>query len=99
MRVRYTPAAQADIDDIYRKIARDNPIAAQQVEDKIRHDADWLGQFPGIGGPTDLEDVRRLPLVQYPYTIYYRVITAQNAVDILHVVHAATIKNLESLPQ
>ena len=66
MRVRYTLAARDGINDIYRKIARDNPGAADKVEAKIRGDAQGLGDFPGVGAKIDLEDVRRLPLVRYP---------------------------------
>ena len=98
MRVRFTPAAQADIDHIYRHISRNNPVAAQQVEDKIREVSQALGSFPGVGSATDLEDVRRLPIVRYPYTIYYRLVPDENAVDVLRVVHASTIKDLGRVP-
>jgi plasmid stabilization system protein ParE len=33
MKLRYTPAARADINDIYQSISRLNPVAAPQVED------------------------------------------------------------------
>ena len=64
MRVRYTPVARTDIDDIYLTIARNNPVAALQVEDNVREQAEGLSRFPGIGAGTDLEDGRRLPLVR-----------------------------------
>ena len=99
MKVRYTPAARADIDGIYRAIAPHNTTAAQQVEDKIRATAENLAGFPGVGVLTDVEDVRRLPLVRYPYTLFYRIAAADGAVDILRVVHAATIKDLGQLPK
>jgi toxin ParE1/3/4 len=99
MKVRYTPTARADIDDIYRVIAPHNTTAAQQVEDKIRETAEKLLHFPGVGVLTDVEDVRRLPLVRYPYTIFYRIAVAADAIEILRVVHAATIKELGQLPE
>ena len=98
MKVRYTPAARADIDAIYRRIVIQNSTAAQQVEDKIRATADALADFPGVGAATNLEDVRRLPLVRYPYTMFYRIIIDDDAIDILRVVHAASIRNLDQLP-
>jgi toxin ParE1/3/4 len=98
MKVRYTPVARADIDDINRRIAPHNPTAAQEVEDKIRATADALADFPGVGAATNLEDVRRLPLVRYPYTMFYRIVVGDDAIDILRVVHAASIRNLGQLP-
>ena len=99
MSVRYTPAALADMNDIFNTIALSNPVAAQNVEDRVRDTTDRLGQFPGVGARTDLEDVRRLPLVRYPYTIYYRIVSAENSVEILRIVHAASIKSLRQLPK
>lgn len=98
MMVRFTPEARDDIERIYRSIFAQNPIAAQQVEDRIRSASDGLAEFPGVGAQTDIPDVRRLPLVRYPYAIYYRTVALEDAVDILRVVHASLIKNLRQLP-
>jgi plasmid stabilization system protein ParE len=43
-------------------------------------------------------NVRRLPLVRHPYTIYYRVDAERGLIEIARVVHAARIKNLRRLP-
>lgn len=99
MKVRYTPAALTDIDGIYRAIAPHNATAAHQVEDRIRTTAENLAGFPGVGVLTDVEDVRRLPLVRYPYTLFYRIAAADNAIEILRVVHAASVKDLGQLPE
>jgi toxin ParE1/3/4 len=99
MKVRYTPAAQDDIVRIYSTIATDKPTAAQKVEDRIRATCERLGSFPRIGATTDLEDVRRMPLVRWPYTIFYRIVAADDAVDVLRVVHGASVKNLDEVPK
>jgi plasmid stabilization system protein ParE len=65
--VRFTPAAQSDIEDIFRAIAEHDPSAAQRVEDGLRWTAEGLARFPGVGAPSDAEHVRRLPIVRYPY--------------------------------
>ena len=98
MKVRITPAAQSDIEGVYCKIAMHNPQAAQAVEDLIRETIENLQFFPGVGVTIDVEDVRRLPLVRYPYTLYYRINLSEPAVEILRVVPSATIKDLRRLP-
>lgn len=98
MKVRYAPAAMADIDDIFSSIAPNNPVAAQHVEDMIQETAERLGRFPGVEAGTDLGNVRRIPLVRYPYTIYYRINATDDSVEVLRIVHAATIKDLRRLP-
>lgn len=60
--------------------------------------AEGLGRFPGVGAPTDTENVRRLPVVRYPYTIFYRVNASGDAVEVLRVVHAARVRDRGRLP-
>jgi addiction module RelE/StbE family toxin len=72
MKVRFTPQAREDIDTIYRTIARSNPDAAQRVEDLIRSKIQQLQLFPRTGSRTRVANIRRLPLVMWPYTIFYR---------------------------
>ena len=43
--------------------------------------------------------VRRLPLLRYPYTIFYRVDPDRNIVEIARVVHGARIRDLGSMPE
>jgi plasmid stabilization system protein ParE len=74
-------------------------VVAQQVEDRIRATCTGLADFPRVGAPTDVEDVRRISLVRYAYTIYYRIVPSDDAVDILRMVPAAMIKDLGHLPQ
>ena len=99
MRLRYTPRATRDIAGIYQHIADDSPRAAQRVENAIRKRAKALGDNPKSGVATDLADVRRVPLARYPYTIFYRIVVADEAVDILRVVHAAQVRDLGRAPE
>ena len=98
MRLRFTAVAQADIRSIYERIVAEHPAAAQRVEDLIRAKCERLAVFPRIGARTDCEDVRRLPLVRWPYAIFYRIVEAADAVDILRVVPGARVKDLNRLP-
>jgi plasmid stabilization system protein ParE len=99
LKVRFTPAARSDLESIFREIAQHNPIAAQQVEDRLRWTAEGLGRFPGIGAPTDTQNVRRLPVVRYPYTIFYRVNASGDVVEVLRIIHAARVVDRGRLPK
>jgi toxin ParE1/3/4 len=98
LKVRFAPAARSDIEGIFRAIAQHDPFAAQRVEDTLRWTAEGLGRFPGLGVPTDIENVRRLPVVRYPYTIFYRVNASGGTVEVLRIVHAARVGDRGRLP-
>ena len=98
MRVRFTPRAQGDVIEIYDYIAKRSPISAQRVEDAISLACGGLKDFPEIGVATDRKNIRRLPLVAYPYTIYYRVNWSSDTVEILRVIRGSRIKNLSKVP-
>ena len=98
MKVVYAVRAQHDIVGIYDAIAPHNRAAAQRVENLIRTKCDALADFPFASEATDEPNVRRLPLVRYPYTIFYRVDAAHDLVEIARVIHSARIKNLRRLP-
>lgn len=98
MRLRFTAVAQSDIRSIYERIVAEDAAAAQRVEDLIRAKCERVAVFPRIGAQTDYDDVRRLPLVRWPYTIFYRIVEAENAIDVLRVVLGARVKDLNRLP-
>ena len=98
MKVVYAVRAQHDIVGIYDAIAPHNHAAAQRVENLIRTKCDALADFPFASELTDEPNVRRLPLVRYPYTIFYRVDAAHDLVEIARVIHSARIKNVRRLP-
>jgi toxin ParE1/3/4 len=87
MRVRLTKAALADLEEIYSYIARDNPVAAAAVLGRVEQLMARLADFPAIGHPSERSGFRVLPLVRYPYLIFYEV-TGESVV-IHHVRHAA----------
>jgi len=99
MKVVYAERAKRDIGDIYDTIAPHNPTAAQRVEDMIRTACEGLADFPYAPPATDEPNVRRIPLVRYPYTIFYRVDPIRNLVEIARVVHSARVRDLGSVPE
>jgi toxin ParE1/3/4 len=98
MKVVYADRARLDIADIHDSIARHDPAAAQRVEDRIRSTCEGLADFPYASVATDEPNVRRVPLVGFPYTIFYRIDAERDLVEIARVVHGARVKHLGKMP-
>ncbi|MEZ5844826.1 MAG: type II toxin-antitoxin system RelE/ParE family toxin [Hyphomicrobiaceae bacterium] len=99
MKVVYAERARQDIADIYTSIARHDVQAAQRVEDRIRQVCEGLAEFPYASAATDEPGVRRVPLVRYPYTVFYRVDDARQRVEIARVLHGARVTDLGHVPE
>jgi toxin ParE1/3/4 len=89
MKVRWSETALAQLDDIFLYIFKRNQSAAVSVGKRIEDLAAMLGEFPLIGHLTDEADVRVLPVVRYPFMIFYAIDAAAGEVVILHVRHTA----------
>ena len=83
MRLRFSPQAYADIDDIHEYVAQHSPRAATAVVGQIRITSLLLARYPSLGRETDVPGVRVLPTARYPYLVYHRVIGDE--VVIIHV--------------
>ena len=87
MKVRYSPRALAQLEEVHQYIAQHNPRAATAVVVRIEELCEKLGEFPGMGAATDQSGVRLVPVVRYPYLIFYTLITGSNEVRILRIRH------------
>jgi addiction module RelE/StbE family toxin len=87
MKVRFSPRSIADLDNIRRYVAKDNPAAAWVVASFIRQTIRHLEHWPYQGRATDVKDVRRIVVVNYPYVVFYHV--NDERVLILEVVHTS----------
>ena len=98
MKVAYTRRSIADFDDIFERGLRFGKPIAKQVERHIRAECALLAKFPQIGTTTDLEDVRRVPIVRYPFTVYYRIDRPAGRIEILRIVRSSSIRDLGQVP-
>ena len=89
MKVRYSRRALAQVEEIFAYISKDNPKAAAAVVQRIETIALLAGQYPAMGRPTDLADVRAMSVRPYPYVIFYKVLDERNEIRILRVRHTA----------
>ena len=86
-RVDIRPSADADLDDIYEWIARDDPQAAERTVERIVDAAKRLRHFPDSGTSRPELGPQARSIVIGKYLVLYRV--GSDSVDILRVVHGA----------
>ena len=84
---RCSPQAEADLQEIWLTIARDNLMAADGILRRIAAKLDHLGQFPEMGVPRPEIAASARMLVEGNYLILYEV-TAEG-VEVVRVLHGA----------
>jgi toxin ParE1/3/4 len=87
MNVVYAPRALRDLDGIGAYLAERNRIGAANVFSAIKSSIDTLSFFPQIGRLVDNAGHRRVPVLRYPYVIFYRI--AGDELLILHIRHTS----------
>ena len=85
MRVRYTPRAFADREEIYTYLDHRNPRAAREVKSFIKQRIASLADNPSRSPLIKELGVHAHWLGRYPYIIYYRIV--ENEVWIVHIRH------------
>ena len=94
MRLRFTPRALAELDEVLAYIVERSPKGARRVQTRIRVLSDLLLRHPYAGQRTSLEGVRRITATPHPYLIYYEV-TAEEII-VVGVRHA--VRDPASMP-
>jgi toxin ParE1/3/4 len=87
MRVVWTASARRDLREIWTYIVRDNPAAAERVDDEIIAAGRSLTEMPRRGRPGRRTGTRELIVSGRPYIIVYTL--RGETVAILRVVHMA----------
>jgi toxin ParE1/3/4 len=87
VRLKWTRAANRDLDLVEQFISRDNRGAAiETVLEIIRH-VGMLSEHPGIGRPGRVASTRELVIAGMPYVVAY--LHQGDTVTILRVLHGA----------
>ena len=81
-KIIFSPQAIADLEEVVRHIAKDDPTTAVRVGNELIDRVEILENFPLLGAPyAKRPGVRKL--VSRPFLIFYRFRETENAVDIL----------------
>ncbi len=86
MRVHWTNTAIAHLLAIYEHLARDSPLYARRIVDRLIRRSEEVAEFPLSGRMVpeyETQDIREV--IERPYRIIYRA-TAER-IDVLAVVH------------
>jgi toxin ParE1/3/4 len=95
MKVVYTDEASDDLDGILAFIASNYPIAYEPFLIRLRAVTARIGMWPDSAQEVaEQPGVRRVPLLRYPYNIFYRNTGA--AIEILYIHHAARDEQRDS---
>jgi toxin ParE1/3/4 len=87
MEVRWAPEASKDLERIFRRIQRDNPIAAREVVKTLYDGCSALRTFPNRGRVSRIRGRRELVFPSLPYIALYRV--KEQVVEISRIYHGA----------
>jgi toxin ParE1/3/4 len=88
MKVRFTAAALADLDEIREFLLSNYPSVAPLVEQRIRTVTERISSWPESSPRvTARPEIRATLLGRYPYRIFY--VITDEAVEILHIHHTS----------
>ena len=97
--VRYRSRARDDIDDIYIGIAQDSSERAERTEQAIRLAGELLGRQPELGVALGHRNVRRWPMTDFRYTIFYVIDWDAEVIDVLRVIDGRRVRDLKRVPR
>ena len=89
MRVIIDESAWSDVEDIARRIARDNASAARTEVEKIRHVIGLLGELPALSRDGRAQGTRERVVPGGRYVIVFEVWMQQRTLVVTGVVHTA----------
>ena len=78
-KIKYTPVAVDDMDEIFSYIAKDNAAAAESLLEIINMSISRLADFPNLGSVLSDEEYTLVNrgyrfIVVQPYLVFYRII-------------------------
>lgn len=78
-KIRYSPAAVDDMDEIFSFISQDNVIAAENLLEKLDHQIKYLVEFPNMGSVLSEEEYTLIQrgyrlIVVNPYLVFYQIV-------------------------
>ncbi|HRI66935.1 MAG TPA: type II toxin-antitoxin system RelE/ParE family toxin [Polyangium sp.] len=89
LRIKFTPSASVDLDEIVVHIGENNPRAAVQIAERIVQRISLLHEQPLIGRDGRHTGTRELVVTGTRYIVVYRLNTTRQFVEVLRIIHHA----------
>jgi toxin ParE1/3/4 len=86
MKVRYSPQARDDLQDIFHYLDERSPSGAENVMRAIYAGIEFLAENPMASQETGLPELRVKIVRRYKFKIFYRL--DRDAIDLIHIRHA-----------
>lgn len=91
VKIKYTPIAIDDMDEIFSYISQENVVAAEKLLGKIDDGISKLAEFPNMGSVLSEDEYTLIHhgyrfIVVHPYLVFYRLI--DNTVIIHRILHS-----------
>ncbi|MCI0682877.1 MAG: type II toxin-antitoxin system RelE/ParE family toxin [Gemmataceae bacterium] len=87
MKLRITPRARTDLDDVWDYVSPAGKTGADRYVTRIRKQCRMLARFPGMGRPRDELAVGLRSFAVSPFVIFFRI--EGKTVEILRILHGA----------
>lgn len=87
MKIRYSPQARNDLQEIFYYLNERSPSGAGNVMRAIYAGIQFLAENPMASQETDLQEIRVKVVRRYNFKIFYRL--DQDTIDLIHIRHAA----------
>jgi len=87
MKIRYSPQARDDLQDIFSYLNARSPAGAESVMRAIHVGVQFLAENPMASQETSLAEIRVKTLRRYHFKIFYRI--DGDTIELIHIRHAA----------
>lgn len=89
MKLIFDETALVDLEGIYNWIAKDNPVAAKAVVERLFSSAEHLASFPQMGHAGRDDGTFEWVVPRLPYIVIYEIYAERDEVVVTAVVHGA----------
>jgi plasmid stabilization system protein ParE len=88
--VVWTEPAVADLEAVVRRVARDQPAAAERLREQLLESVEVLRRFPFLGPSYEKDQSGRTrEIACRQYRVFYRVMEADHRVEVVTVWHSS----------
>lgn len=95
MKLIFDEKALVDLENIFNWIAKNNPVAAKTVVERLFESAEHLASFPQMGHVGRDERTLEWVVPRLPYIVVYEVHAGRDEVIVTAVVHGAQDRESE----